>query len=278
MFWRRPHPWPVPVGLVGCGAIGTTLARHLDTRLADRFRVVAITDVVATKAAHLATLLTSRPAVLALTPLIQRARLVIEAAAASVAFHIAQQALEVGRDVLVMSVGGLLGRCDTLQALAQAHRCRLLIPSGALCGLDGVKAMRSADIHRVTLTSRKPPAAYADAPFVCERHLKLTDLVEETTIFEGSAHEAVIGFPQNANVAATLALCTGRPDAVRVRLIAAPAAQANSHEVCVEGSWGRLTARLDSQPSATNPKTSEAAIASAQALLEGLFAAQQIGT
>ena len=275
MIWNRSRV--LSVGIVGCGAIGSELARFVDTQLTGAARVAALSDLDLPKAQQLAAGLSSRPAALSLTPLIHRVRLVIEAAAANVSFHIAQQVLSAGRDCLVMSVGGLLGRYDALLALAREHGARLLIPSGALAGMDGVAALRGT-IQRVTLTTRKPPHALAAAPFVRERRVPLEDLREETTIFEGSAQEAVIGFPQNANVAATLALCSGVPERVQVRIIAVPQATMNSHDVDVEGAWGRMTARMESRPSSANPKTSQAAICSAQAMLQGLADEVRIGT
>lgn len=275
MRWTRSRP--LRIGIVGCGAIGSAVARFIDAELSGSARLMALTDLDLLKARALAAQLASPPAVMSLTPLIRRVQLVIEAASANVSFHIAQQVIETGRDCLVMSVGGLLGRLEHLKTLARAHRARLFLPSGALAGLDAVKAMRGS-VQRVTLTTRKPPQALESAPFIRERQGTLDHLREETTVFEGSAQDAVIGFPQNANVAATLALCAEQPELVRVRIIAVPQATVNSHEVCVEGSWGKMTSYLESRPSHANPKTSEIAIASAQALLRSLLAPEQIGT
>lgn len=273
--WKRPRR--LAVGIVGCGAIGGALARYIERELSGEMTVAALTDLDQRKAQQLAAQLAGRPRVLPLTSAIQQAALIIEAASANVSFHIAQQALEAGRHCLVMSVGGLLGRTEALGALARERGVQLLVPSGALAGMDAVKAFRGR-IRRATLTSRKPPQALQAAPFVQERRLSLETLQQESVIFEGSAQEAVIGFPQNANVAATLALSTGAPDVVRVRIIAVPRAAVNSHEVSVEGDWGAMTARLESVPSAENPKTSQAAIASAQALLRDLTESVRLGT
>ena len=253
------------------------MARFIDTELSGSARLVALTDLDLSKARTLAAQLTSPPAVVSLTPLIHRAQLVVEAASANVSFHLAQQALEAGRHCLVMSVGGLLGRLEGLKTIARKRGVQLLLPSGALAGLDAVKALRGS-IRSVTLTTRKPPQALAAAPFVRERGCALEDLREATVIFEGSAQDAVIGFPQNANVAATLALCTEQPELLRVKIIAVPQATVNSHEVCVEGAWGRLTTYLESAPSLANSKTSAIAIASAQALLRSMLAPERIGT
>lgn len=275
MSWRRSSS--LRVGIVGCGAIGGALARWMGQELNGVMQVTALTDLDAAKAKALSEALAARPSVLPLTQLIRRVQLVIEAASANVSFHIAQQVLEAGRDCLVMSVGGLLGRYDALVETARKHQARLWLPSGALAGLDGIKAFRGA-IRRVTLTSRKPPQSLAAAPYVRERHLQLDALQQDTAIFEGNAQDAVIGFPQNANVAATVALCSGVPELLRVQIIAAPRATTNSHEVQVEGAWGSLMTRLESQPSTENPKTSQAAIASAQAVLREWVAMDRVGT
>ena len=275
------------IGIVGCGTIGSSLARALDREHAKIVRVVAVADPLRDRARALQQSLASHPAILSLPQLIRRSQLVIEAASAKVSARVARLALAAHRDVLVMSTGGLLARAASWPRLASRSRGQLFVPSGGLAGLDGVKAMAIGTIRTVRLTTSKPPRALAGAPLVRRRRIVLDKLREPTVIFEGSPAQAVREFPQNTNVAATLMLAcllTGRRAAsassprIRVRVIADPGLRQNVHELEVEGDCGRISARVQSRPSATNPKTSEIAVRSALAVLRQRFSGVRIGT
>jgi aspartate dehydrogenase len=215
--------------------------------------------------------------VVSLADLIDRSDLILEAASADLALHLVCRALRQHRDILVMSVGGLLQNSSWRRA-ASRSRGRVYIPSGALAGLDGMKAMASGTIRRVSLTTRKPPAALAAAPYVQARKLNLSTLRRPTVVFEGNPRDVVRAFPQNTNVAAALALAVGTAGRrARVRVIADPGIRTNIHEIDVEGDCGRITCRIQSRPS-RNPKTSELAVRSAVATLARIFSPIAIGT
>lgn len=265
------------VGLVGCGAIGSELARVVERRYRRAARIAALYDLDATRALALQRRLATHPPIVPLSSLIRRSQLVVEAASADAAARVVPMALRAHRDVLVMSVGGLL-RNSRWKALARRSRGTVYLPSGALAGLDGVKAMAQGRIRRVSLTTRKPPKALADAPYVRRRGLRLDRLKSALVLFDGPPRAAVEAFPQNANVAATLTLASGAPQRrVRVRIIADPAIHVNTHEVDVESDCGRIRCRTESRPSA-NPKTSELAVRSAVTTLERLLTPIVIGT
>jgi len=176
-----------------------------------------------------------------------------------------------------MSVGGLL-RNTEWQRLARRSTGKVYIPSGALAGLDGVKAMAIGRITKLSLTTSKPPRALAEAPYVQRRRLRLDRLRRPSVIFEGSPRAVVRAFPQNTNVAAALALASGQWGAhARIRVIADPSLHRNQHEVEVEGDCGRIRCMVQSVPS-HNPKTSELAVRSAVATLERIFGVVAIGT
>lgn len=271
------------VGVVGCGTIGSALAKALDRSYADRAKVVALADSDVAHAKQLRQQLRSRPSIVSIPELIRRSQLVVEAASASVADRIARLALSAHRDVFIMSTGGLLaGRWRTV---ARRSRGRLYVPSGALSGLDGLKALALGTIHRIRLTTTKPPKALASAPGVQALRPRLERLRRPRVVFRGSPSEVVRAFPQNTNVAATLALgCAwqmtqgSRRVPMMVQVVADPAARGNMHELDIEADCGRITVRVQSRPSATNPKTSELAIRSALASLVQLFEPVRIGT
>lgn len=176
-----------------------------------------------------------------------------------------------------MSVGGLL-RDQRWRRAAGRSKGKVYLPSGALAGLDGVKALAVGRIRTVSLTTRKPPRALADAPYVRQKRLKLQRLRRPRVVFEGSAREAVQAFPQNTNIAAAVTLASGlSSDRTRVTVIADPTIRRNRHELDVAGDCGRIRCEIESRPSA-NPKTSELAVRSAIATLGRLFEPVVIGT
>src|SRR3989338_1004396 len=154
----------VRVGLVGCGTIGSRVALALNRKYASIARITALCDTNPAHARRLQRRLTPRPAILPLGPLIRRSDLIIEAASAAAALPVVTRALRANRNVLVMSVGGLLGD-RTWARIARRSRGRLLIPSGALAGLDGVTAMAVGRLRRLRRTTRQPPRAPARAPY-----------------------------------------------------------------------------------------------------------------
>ena len=268
----------VSVGLVGCGTIGSGLAAAIERKYRRAARIVALHDQNHANALRVQRRIRSTPPICSLATLIRRSRLVIEAASVEVVVQVVRAALRADRDVLVMSVGGLLLN-RSWQRLAQRSRARLYVPSGALAGLDGVKGMAMGRIRRISLTTRKPPRSLRDAPSVRRKGLNLSRRRRPVTVFEGSAHAAVRALPQNANVAASLALASGRPTGrVRVRVIADPTIRSNIHEVEVIGDRGRLHARMESAPSRSNPRTSEQALRSALATLDQILGPITIGT
>jgi len=266
------------VGIVGCGTIGSELARALERDYRHVARVVALVDPQRPHALRLQQQLSSRPPIVSLPELIRRSQLVLETATAAVAARVVRLALTAHRDVLVMSTGGLLAAPASWQRAARRSRGRLYIPSGALAGIDGIKAMAVGTIRAIRLTTRKPPRALADAPLVRARGLKLAGLRTPKVLFDGSPRDAIRAFPQNANIAATMFLaCGAKSQAARVRVVADPALTRNIHELDIEGDCGRIRVQIESRPS-SNPKTSELAVRSALAALRQLFEPVRIGT
>ena len=267
----------IKVGLVGCGAIGTALAEAITGPYATHARLVALHDLKPAAARRLADHLTPHPPLLSLDTVCDSSQLVIEAASADGAAAICRRALQSGCHVLMMSVGALLRDPGLLTEADRLHR-HVHIPSGALCGVDGLKAFSQGRLERVTLTTTKPPQAFAGSPGVAAAGVNLTALKEPTVLFEGTAQQAVEAFPQNINVAATLVLATRGAVPVRVTIIADPHATRNRHEVEAVGDCGRLTTRMESIASTTHPRTSEVALRSAVATLGQILEGSHVGT
>ena len=264
------------VGIIGCGTIGGELSRAITAEMPE-LNLVGLSDIKGQKARELAQRLPTNPQVLPTDELIDQVDLVVEAASKEIAAEIVEKALRRSKDIMVMSTGGLLGK-ENLFNLAREKNCRIYLPSGALAGLDGVKSAAAGGIDSVTLTTRKPPAGLKGAPYIIENKIDLNSIKEEALIFEGTAEEAVEGFPQNINVAATVSLAGIGPQKTKVRIIADPNTDRNIHQIEVEGKFGKLTSRTENLPSPSNPKTSFLAILSAIVTLKGISARIKVGT
>ena len=258
----------VGVAIIGCGAIGTVLARSIDEGRAGATKLIALYDSNVDRAKRLAEKLRSKPKVarefreLLEDPSIG---LIVEAASQEAVRQYALEILRAGKSLMVMSVGALVDP-ELLRSLwreAKKRGCRIYIPSGAIVGVDGVRAASQAGIESVTLTTRKPPRALADSPYVVERGTDLSGVKEPVVVFEGRASEAVKHFPRSVNVAATLSLAGIGPDRTVVRIIADPNVDRNIHEVRVKGRFGEIVTVAKNVPSPDNPKTSYLAALSA---------------
>lgn len=161
-----------------------------------------------------------------------------------------------GIDLVVISIGSLSDRAlyDDLARAAIEGRAKLLLPAGAVAGADALAAARVGGLTRVTYTSRKPPAAWKGTP--AEKEHDLASMTEETQLLEGAADEAARLYPQNANVAATIALAGAGFDKTEVRLVADPDARGNIHQLHAEGAFGEFDIVIRGKPLPDNPKTS----------------------
>jgi aspartate dehydrogenase len=264
------------VGIAGVGAIGQLMAAALD-RGDVRAELVGLTDIDRALAEKVAGKLTRATPVLSLDELVSRSDLVVEAARQEALTEIVPKVLGAGKDLMVMSVGGLIGREDWFR-LAEERGRRIYVPSGAIAGLDGLKAACRGRVDLVTLTSRKPVTALRGTKYVVERGIDVDALKSETVIFDGPPEEACKAFPTTSNVAASLRLAVGASVNVRVRVAAVPGGTQNVHEITAQGEFGCLRMVVENVPSASNPRTSALAALSALATLDGLTRSLRVGT
>jgi len=263
------------VGIVGLGAIGRAVCRALDDGLPG-LTLSGATARDREKAERFLKGLRSSVPFLSLDDLIQASDVVVEASTQTHLEEIAPKTLEAGRNLVVLSCGGLLGRHDWVK-LAEAKRCRIFVPSAAIAGLDGVKGARVGAITSVTMETRKPPRGLAGAPWIEAQKIDLDAITEETLIFEGPATEACRAFPANVNVLAALALAGIGPEKTRIKLFAVPGQSMNLHRITVVGEFGRLAIEVENVPS-ENPRTGKLSYLSTIALLRDLAAPLRVGT
>jgi aspartate dehydrogenase len=215
--------------------------------------------------------------VLPLAELAAGADVVVECAPAAVFREIALPTIEAGRIFMPASVGQLLEH-DDLVDLAARTAARIIVPTGALLGLDAVRAAAEGTIHSVTMVTRKPPRGLAGAPYLEQRGITLDGLDEPQKVFEGSAREGARGFPANVNVAAALSLAGIGPDRTRLEIWADPTVTRNTHRIVVEADSASFQMTIENVPSEDNPRTGKITALSMIAALRSLTATLKVGT
>ena len=252
------------VGIVGTGAIGSEVARAASAM--DGVDSVLLFDIDPDATKQLRKLPRTKVAASA-DALVDAVDLVIECANKGVVQTVVRAALAKGKKAMLLTIGSLADDKlrEELIALARKHGGKIYLPSGAVMGVDGVKAAAEGDLKSVTLVTTKPPAGIQ----------KGTD--RWTMLFSGPAREAVEQFPKNVNVAATLSLAGLGFDQTHVQVAIDPLATRNSHKVIIEGSFGRARIEVENLPSPTNPATSYLASLSAIALLRRIVSPVEIG-
>lgn len=267
------------IGIVGCGAIGSSLAKEIVTNFGNSASLAALFDIRPEKARLLSGQLVKNDKLCAanLDILIKRSDLVVEASSAKAVWEIARKSLSGRRKVMIMSVGGVVGHSSGLLALALKNNAEVYFPSGAIAGIDALKAANIAGVKKVVLTTRKNPNAFKGVEYV-KKNFKLTGLKKDKVLFSGKAAEAVKYFPQNINVAAVLGLAAIGMAKTQVRIIASPYVNKNIHEVLIESKAARIFTRTENILHPQNPKTSYLAVLSAIATLKQILEPVKIGT
>ncbi len=269
------------VGIVGCGAIGTSLVNSISKDFKNKILLTALYDIDKSKSEKLSLSVRrdKKLSVNSLNSLIKKVNLVIECASAKVSFDIALETLKQKRNVMVLSVGGIANNISKLEELALKKNVKVYVPSGAICGIDALKAASFSQVNKVTLITRKFPNAFKGVKYVEDRKIDLDNFVEEEkVIFEGSASEAIINFPQNINVAAVLSLAGLGLNNTSVKIIASKKALRNIHEIEIESQAAKIRTSTENQIHPENPKTSFLAVLSALALLKQIISPVQVGT
>ena len=269
------------IGLIGCGAIGTEIATEVSGGRVGNAEIAALFDMDAAIANELAqqlggaiTTFTDMDEFLAAPGL----EMVVECASPSAVKAHGERVLAAGKDLMVVSSGALTDTAlfQRLADLAVQRGLRFIIPTGALGGIDAIRATRGL-LEEVVLTTTKPPRGLMGAPGFKEWESK--EITEAQVIFDGSALEAIKLFPANVNVGATLSLAGLGPEKTRVKVVADPDSPGNVHQIYARGSFGVMRFTLENRPHDRNPRTSYLAILSVlETLREACTAGPRIGT
>jgi aspartate dehydrogenase len=265
----------IRVAIGGLGAIGRMLARKLSAGLPGLTLACAAAGDRAKAQAFLDAEGIACP-IVPLNAFPEHADIAVECAPAAIIEDICRPMLDAGKSVIVLSCGALLPRPELLD-LAKAKGGRIIVPTGALLGLDAVVAAAEGDITSVRMTTRKPPGGLKGAPYLEQHGISVDGLTEAKRVFSGSAREAAAGFPANVNVAAALSLAGIGPDRTRIDIWADPAVTRNCHDIEVEADSARLRMSIENVPS-ENPKTGRIVALSVLAALRKLGAPLSVGT
>lgn len=265
----------IRVAIAGLGAIGRMLARKLNAGIPGLKLACAAAGDRAKAQAFLDAERIACP-IVPLSEFPAHSDIAVECAPAAIIEDICRPMLDAGKSVVVLSCGALLPRPHLLD-LAKTKGGRIIVPTGALLGLDAVVAAAEGQITSVRMTTRKPPAGLKGAPYLEQNGISVDGLTEAKRVFSGSAREAAAGFPANVNVAAALSLAGIGPDRTQIDIWADPGVTRNCHDIEVEADSARFRMSIENIPS-ENPKTGRIVALSVLAALRKLGAPLSVGT
>jgi aspartate dehydrogenase len=263
------------VAVVGLGPIGKRLVKALDDGM-EGLVLSAVSVQNAEKHGRWLSALKNVPAIEPIVALADSADIVVECAPSHLVRSIVEPVVRKGKCAVVLSVGALLESEDLVE-LAKDNGGQIVVPTGALIGLDAVTAAAVGIIYSVQIATRKPVEGLAGTPYVVKNNIDIEGLTEPLKIFDGTAREAAKGCPANINVAAALSLAGIGPDRTRVQIWADPTVSRNVHRIEVDSDSARFSVSIENVPS-ENPKTRLIAALSAIACLRKLSASLRVGT
>jgi aspartate dehydrogenase len=252
------------IGIAGLGAIGSAVGRVL---------IEGIDGLEWTHASDISNEHTFDVTYVPMEQLAEHCDIVIECLPPHAVPDLAKSVIKAQKTLIMISGCALLIYPEILDIHTQStgpNKARIIVPSGALAGIDGVKALKELGIKSSRIASTKHPRGFANAPYVDEMGINVAQIKTKTKIFEGNALEAAKGFPANVKVAATLSLAGIGAEKTRVEIWADPNAKGNAHEITVEGTYSKITSRIESTPDPANPKSSMLAAQSIVCLLKDL--------
>lgn len=266
---------PLRVAIVGLGPIGIGVMEALDRGI-DGLVLSAVSVQNPDKHRDRLTKLAKPPAILPIDALAEIADIVIECAPSKLVRSIVAPFVKAGKTAVVLSAGALLENDDLID-LARQNGGQIVVPTGALIGLDAVTAAAMGEIQSVRMLTRKPVRGLVGAPYIVENKIDIESITEPLKIFEGTAREAAKGFPANLNVAVALSLAGVGPDRTRLEIWADPALTRNTHRIEVKSNSARFSMSIENIPS-ENPKTGRITALSVIAWLRKLRAPLRVGT
>ena len=263
------------VVIAGLGAIGGRVARGLDDGI-DGLTLVAVSGRDPEKTKDAVAKLRKPVDVVSPDELAKRCDIVVECAPTAAFESIAVPVLKAGKILVTVSAAAILRHPEVID-LAKANRGRIILATGALLGLDAVRAAAETEIHSVTMVTRKPPKTLAGSPHIVANNIDLENVKAPLKVFDGSAREGAKGFPANVNVAAALGLAGIGPDRTQLQIWADPTVTRNTHSITVDADTARFSMTIENVPS-DNPRTGKSVAPSTVAALRALVSELKVGS
>lgn len=284
--FTRQSPLTVPSGagqagvrtrlaIAGVGTVGAAVARAVASGMLPETEITAVAARDVDKCRRTLDQIGCDAPIMPLNDLHRNADVVLECAPAAIFEQIVRPTVSAGKKAIVLSAGALLSHFDLVD-VAKKNGGQIIVPTGALLGLDAVGAAAQAKIYSVTLTTRKPVEGLLGAPYLVEKKIDIRGLAEPLCVFRGTAREAAIGFPANLNVAVALSLAGIGPDLTKLEIWADPGAVRNMHHIVVESDSARLDMSIENIPT-ENPRTGRITALSVISMLKNMNAPLRVG-
>ena len=264
------------VGIVGFGSIGSQVAKALINGVED-FSLYGITSRSKSNAQERIAKLDKNIKIYDLGTLVDNCEIIIDCAPKEAFRDIATQCINKERKLITVSGSGILDNLD-LEELAKTKNSQIILATGAILGLDALRAASESNINSVTMTTRKPPNALSNAPFVINNNIELNNLLEPKLIFKGSATDGAKAFPANVNVAAAVGLAGIGANKTKLEIWADPKLKRNTHKVEVDSDSAIFEMSIQNVQTPENPGTGKITGLSVIACLRGLKSSFKIGT
>ncbi len=271
----RDNPEGIRVAVAGAGSVGLKVIEALDAGIPGcRLAAVSARDKIAA-GQRLGHLKTEVPVVDidALEPL---ADLVVECAPAALFADIAEPFLRAGKTLIALSAGAILSNWHLVET-ARASGGQIVVPTGALLGLDAVSAAAEGHIKSARMVTRKPVRGLVGAPHLVEKGIDIEGIDAPMRVFSGTPREAATGFPANLNVAVALSLAGIGPDRTTLEIWADPHLERNCHRIEIDSDSACFSMEIENIPS-ENPKTGRITALSVIACLRKMRAPLRVGT
>ena len=264
------------VGIAGLGAIGLVVAEAIDDGI-ENLELVGVTVRDADKALRKMSKFKNKAPVLNPEELAKVSDIVVECVPKAVFRDIAEPTLKAGRLLVTVSGAGLLANPDIIE-LANINKTQIVLATGALLGLDAVRAAAEGRVKQIRMVTRKPPNALKGAPHLIENDISVENLDKPTKVFDGNAREGAKGFPANVNVAAALGLAGVGPDETKLEIWADPELTRNTHSIRVDSDSALIEMSIENVQSQENPGTGKITALSVIACLRGMVSPLRDGT
>ncbi|WP_076414542.1 aspartate dehydrogenase [Shewanella sp. UCD-KL12] len=266
----------IKVGIAGFGTIGKVVGKALDSGI-EGMELVAVTSGNLDKARSNMSDFTSPAMVVEAGELAGLVDVIVECAPTQAFMDVAVPALSKGKVLVTVSGAAILENPQIID-IARESSGQIVLATGALLGLDAVRAAAEGTIHSVTMVTRKPPTSLIKAKYVIENNIDLISISEPLRLFKGSAREGAVKFPSNVNVAAALGLAGVGADETELEIWADPSKTRNTHKIRVDADSASFELTIENVPTVENPGTGRITALSVIAALKSLSVPLRVGS